>query len=169
MASIAVSFAVLYLGNLLYGRFTVGEPLDKVFRQSPSVLSYTVLKRKPVTVVRVKLGDVPDLHETVSGLEDSAEEVLKGQDVKVVVEDSRDEALSDAYYSMHFHIQEALVTGRFSGMSAEVARLAKEAGLDRHRVFVGDSSVYVQLHLNGHYLYEVLPRPAEYRGSPTGV
>lgn len=169
VASIAVSFTVLYAVNLLYGKFTVGEPLDRVFKESPAVLSHAVVKREPVTVVRVKLAEVADLHEEVRALEDRAEGVLKGRDVRVVVEDTRDKALSDAYYSMHFYIQEALATGRFSDMADRVAMRAREAGLERYRVYVGDDNVYVQLHLNGHYLYEILPRRADQRDHSTGV
>ncbi len=169
VAGIAVSFSVLYLGNLLYSRFSVGEPLDKVFKQSPAVLSYTVAKRDPVIVVRVKLAEVQDLHKEVAGLQERAETVSRGRKVSVITEDARDEILSEAYYSIHFHIQEALATGGFSRMAGEIERLAREADLERYKVFVDDDSVYVQLHLNGHYLYEVLPRPVESRDPHVGV
>ncbi|NPV71321.1 MAG: hypothetical protein HPY55_11865 [Firmicutes bacterium] len=165
--AIVLSFAALYAGNLYYGKLTVGDPLERVFKETPSVLSFEIAKRQPVTVVRVTLADVPDLRHVVLSLEEKAAGVLRGQPVRIVVQDTRDQALSAAYYAMHFHIQEALVTGRFSDMSGKVAQVAEGAGLERHRVFIDERNVYVQLHLKGRYLYEVLPRQIGTR-SPAG-
>ena len=172
IAAVAVAtvltFTILYAGNAYYTKLTVGDPLERVFRDAPSVLSYQVDRSQPVTVVRVALRDVADLRQEVQSLEERAAGVLRGQAVKIVVQDTRDEALSAAYYAMHFHIQEALVTGRFSEMEAKVATVAVGAGLDRHRVFINERNVYVQLHHNGRYLYEVLPRQIGTRPSAGG-
>jgi hypothetical protein len=162
LAAVAVGvtagIAILYGAGALYGMLTVSSPLDRVFGESPSVVSHTIVARQPVMVVRVTLDEVDDLREEVRTLEERASSALRGQPVQIQVRDNRDAALAAAYHSMHFYIQEAVVTGRFSEMNERIASCARQAGLDKYKVFVDDDRVYVQLHLDGRHLYEIVSR-----------
>ena len=112
------------------------------------------------TTVNVKLGPVSDLRTTYTAITKGLEKVSKDP-IKIVVADDRDAALDQAYYRMHFAIQESLQRGTFTSAEVVVTREAATSQLKTARLYVDNDRVYLQLSDNDHYLYEVLDRPTE--------
>lgn len=76
------------------------------------------------------------------------------------IQDGRDEHLEEAYYRLHFAIEESIVTGRFRALASTFEEIAGEMGLAHHRIVVGSDSIFVELRAGDAYLYEVIRRPA---------
>ena len=154
---LVATVAALGLGQLLYHFQTVDRPLKAFLAGNPEVKSFNVQNGVDGTVIEVKLGPVSDLRSTYTELEKGLEKVSKAP-AKIVVTDDRDALLEQAYYKMHFAIQESLQRGTFTAAEDAVAREAAAAQLKTARLYVDSDRVYLQLADGDHYLYEVFGR-----------
>lgn len=165
VAAMLVTLGLLYCGQLGLKKVVVDDPIANLYRTSPDVVKYQMERTSAGITFRVKLREVKDLMVAYRTLEEQTANLMKGRPFRIVLEDERDEELSRAYYRIHFSIQEALATGEFTKMAETVERLTGEMGIRYHRVYVDDRNVYVQIHANGRYLYEVVPRQPVGRAS----
>ncbi len=103
-------------------------------------------------------GDVR-LEEVYEEVERRSAERLGSSFGRLLLRDRRTPELIDGFYRIHYALQEAMVTGRFSEMARQVDQILSEAGFEKYRIFVGERHVFVQIHSpSGGYLYEALPR-----------
>lgn len=166
--SSVIAFGALYGANLWLVNRTVTKPLDRALRQVPGVTDVRVVEDSGKLLVDIKLGVVQDLKATYSQLSRQARDLSGRKKYEIVIEDKRDARLEEAYYQIHFDLQQAIATGCFSQMAEAIGRKAISLGLDRYRVFVDASNIYVQLHSGASYLYEIVPRPADEAASREG-
>lgn len=157
---LVATVAGLGVGQVLYRLQTVDRPLKAFLVGVPEVKSFNVQRDAEGTTIEVKLGPVSDLRTTYSTIVKGLEKVSKSP-TKVVVTDNRDSALDQAYYRMHFSIQESLQRGTFTAAEDAVSREAAAAQLKTARLYVDNDRVYLQLSDGDHYLYEVLSRPTD--------
>lgn len=161
IGSVLVTFAVLFGGFALYRHQAVDGSVVRLYRELAGVQDVAIDAGSGPMTVTVTLGPDAQLASVYQELKSTADRVLGPGHYRLVLHDQRDDAVSKAYYAMHFSLQEANATGRFTAMAESVEKIAAEAGLTRHRVDVGDDYMYVTLEKDGQYLYEVLPRRQE--------
>lgn len=77
---------------------------------------------------------------------------------RVSVRDSRNERLERAYYEMHFDLQEALSTGRYSELRRATEEKAQALKVSPPRIWVEDGRIYLTLSDRNQVLYEVIER-----------
>lgn len=152
----AVTLGVLFGGQYVIRRERVTRPLYRHFQDIPGVQGFRVEERKGISHLYIRLGPVDNLQEVYLELEKRALEIMDPGSFEMHLEDRRDGDLEEAYYRLHYYLQEALATGRFSTMAREVER--ETAGLDRHRLYVDQRYIFLQLHRGDKYLYAVVPR-----------
>lgn len=109
--------------------------------------------------VRALLSADVRLEEAYGSLEELARTNLGSAFGGLVIEDRRSAELEEAYYHVHFAVQEGISTGHFNRMAEVIEGRLAEMGISGHRVYVADEYVFVQLHDGGAYLYEAVPRP----------
>jgi len=152
-------FLALWEGNIWIQERTVMQPLERSLKSLSGVTDVTCQESSSQVTVSVRLASVPDLFSTYSDIEKTVKRFLGKKSFVIQLQDHRTPALEEAYYNIHFDVQEAIATGGFARMADAVSKKVKAMGLDRYRIFVGPMSVYVQLHQGGDYLYEIVPRP----------
>jgi hypothetical protein len=163
--TLVLGLALLFGVRWLYQDQALNRPLEQAVRSVPGVTDVSLGQQGDTIVVRVKAGDVPRLEELVASLWRSITAVEGRQNVRLQISDTRSEALQDAYYRLHFFLQEAVATGQYSTLPDRTAGIAEASGVTRHRVFVGPDYVYLQLHQGQSALYEIVPRDPERFGS----
>lgn len=162
IGSVLVTFAVLFGGFALYRHQAVDGSIVREYRNQPGVHDVTIDGATGgVMTVTVSLGPEAELARLYNHLQDTADRLLGPGRYRLVLQDQRGQDVSAAFYEMHFSLQEANATGRFTAMAEAVRQIAADAGLTHHRVDVGDDYIYVTLEKDGQYLYEVLPRRKE--------
>lgn len=170
MVIIAIAFAVTVsfgLGALkLVHAERVRKPVMAELKQVPGVSDVNLSDRDGLTDVEVKLASVPDFRKSYRGIESTLRGILGDRMGRVSVSDRRTAAVEEAFYRMHFSLEEGVATGRFTAMELQIDAIARSASLDRYRVFVEPERVLVQLHKGEGYLYEVVPRSSP--GSSSG-
>lgn len=145
-------------------RQQIVNPLTAEFQRVPGVKGATLEKRGGTTDVVIDIGVVDDLAQSYDALLTIAQDGLGDRLGEVRLADRRNAALSNAYYHLHFAIQEAIATGRFTELEQRAGEIAAQAGLDRQRIRITARYIAVQLHDGDHYLYEIVPRPATQGG-----
>jgi len=158
--ALVVTLGLLFGARWLYHRRTVSEPLAQAVGAVEGVQEVKVVQENDRLIVRARVGPTPRLEELVASIGRSLEQARVPEQVELVLSDTRTPELEAAFYDLHFFLQEAVTTGRYSELPARVNGLAEEGRVDRGRVFVSTDCVYVQLELGGSCLYEVIPRPA---------
>lgn len=172
---VAAFLAVVALGvggHRLYYELRVADPVASLASELPGVRAVEIAPAAGgMKDVVIELEDDVRLEEVYEEVERRAEERLGTSFGRLVLRDRRTPELLDGFYRIHFALQEAIVTGRFSHMAQEVDEALEEAGFEKYRIFVGDRHVFVQIHApTGGYLYEALPRarPAARAGGEGG-
>lgn len=161
ITSVLATFAVLFGAFALYRHQAVDGSVVRQYEQVAGVEDVVLETGGGLTDVIVTLGPGADLAAVYRELVEAGDRVLGQGRYRLTLRDQRDEAVSEAFYRMHFSLQEANATGRFTEMARAVDDIAEMAALTRYRVEVGDNHIFVTLEKDGQYLYEVLPRRQE--------
>lgn len=145
----------------LYTFTRIDQPLARFLSAREEVKSFEVRQMGGRVVVRVTLGPVANLRETYVDLEKGIAAIFGARPFAIEVVDNRTERLLRDYYELHYALQEALATGRFTEMERKVAQAAQRGGLTRAAVYVDTDYLYIQLQRGDRYLYELVPRHAD--------
>lgn len=158
--ALAVTLLVLFGGQTIWHTFAVAKPLDNAFEGIDGIQSVAWNKEKSdkaAVVLQVSLDHVTNLQTTYTDIQERAKNILGKSTFRIVIRDSRNPELEQVYHEMHFHIQEAIATGRFGNMAEHVKEKALEAGIDA-QISVDAYNVYLQLSQGDANLYRVIPR-----------
>lgn len=167
--ALAAGMVLLFGLQRMYQFSQVDKPLKTFFARQAEVKSYAIGEKGGDLRISVVLGPVANLRETYVTIEEGAKDILGGRPFELDIRDNRDAQLLDDFYRLHYDLEEALATGEFTAMSADLKRKEKEMGLGL-KVFVDSRYLYVQLMRGDRYLYEILPRTDAGQTPPvTGV
>lgn len=167
VASLLVTLGVLVAGSYAVRAATQDGPLGAFLSDQPAVRSFRIeASGAGGRRITVALGDVPDLGQAYRDLDAGIERALGNRPYTLVVRDRRTPALAEVFYRVNPLVQEALATGKYANLVAQVESRALGRGADRVRVSLDGERVYVQLHAGADYLYEVLRRPDAVRPVP---
>lgn len=166
--TLVVTLVFLFGARWVYQRQALDRPLEAAVLAVPGVEEVVVGQRGDALVVRVRAGETPRLEDFVADLWRAIDRVQGGAGVELEISDSRTERLENVYHDLHFHVQEAVATGRYSELPARLEEVSAGTGLTRGRIFVGPDYVYLQLHQEEARLYEIIPRRAAGPSHPAG-
>ncbi len=152
-----LTLAILSLGYSAYLKMEVVGPLQRALERDVDVRNVGVRSKNGVTVLELELGKVDDLPRTYTRLREAAEEKL-GDAFRLEIADSRDEELEDAYYSVHYYLEEASVRGNFGEMIDSCRGLLKDQGLEDYKISLDEGHIFIQMAHGDNYLYAVLAR-----------
>lgn len=157
--AVALTLAALAGGQIVWQKFVVAQPMDKLFNGIEGVTkaSWEEGKKDDIVQIYITLADVKNLAKTHSAISDGAKRILGTRPYKINIEDSRTAELEQIYYNVHYHIQEAIFTGNFSAMAERVQKLSAEAGVTT-QIYVEGKVVYVQMTKNDAQMYVVVTR-----------
>lgn len=158
--ALALTLGLLFGGRWLYESQALSRPLEAVVAGVPGVTDVTLADQGGRFVIHVRLGQAQKLEDVVAQLWRAIDTVDEQAPVELRVSDLRNQAVENAYYDFHFHLQEAVATGRYADLPARLAEVAAANRLTYERVYVGPEYVFVQLHQGEAALYEILPRPS---------
>jgi hypothetical protein len=154
-----LTLAAALLGQRFFYQQRVADPLQASLSAVPGVEKATVQNNNGKRVIDLQLQDNANLWSVYSTVNQLGQQNLGATFAGVVVKDNRDNALTDSFYRMHFHVQQAIATGLFTNMAAGIDAIAQQDKLSDHKVFVDEANVYIQLKNGDHHLYEVIARP----------
>lgn len=169
IVALALTLGFLFGARWLYENQSLARPLEEALRAVRGVSDVALKDESAGLLVKVRVGDVPQLETLVSDIWQAVDSVGPSGNVNLELTDSRTQALQDVYYNFHFFLQEAMATGRYSELPARLKEVASAGGVDRYRVFVAPDYVYLQLHQGDANLYEIIPRQAEPAPEPDGA
>lgn len=150
--------ALLFGGNFVYQRYATENPLYAAVLAQPGVKDFAVSESGSGYTLEIKIGPVSDLQSTIETVVLMIEAAGKTPITAINVTDNASRELSEAYYEMHFTLEEAATRGNFTQMKERVDTIAREAGVDIVRIQVADNQLYVQLCQDSHYLYRIINR-----------
>ena len=157
--AVILTLAVLMGGQAAWNKYFVAQPLDKVFTGIDGVQksSWEEGKKDDAVQIYITLANAANFAKTYGAIAEGAKGVLGAKPFRIRLTDSRTPELEQFYYKAHYHLQEAIQTGRFSDMADRVQALAREAGVTA-RIYVESKAVYVQLEKDGAQMYVVVTR-----------
>lgn len=163
--ALVATLLILFAGQAVWHTFAVAKPLDKAFEGIDGVQSVAWDKEKEdkAVTLRVTLGNTDNLQTTYTTIEERAKSVLGKAVFQITIHDSRSPVLEQVYHQMHYHIQEAALTGHFGEMADKISDIALKAGVES-RVSVDAKNIYLQLAKDRVNLYTVVPRATNLLG-----
>ena len=157
--AVLLTLAVLTGGQMLWQKFTVVQPMDKLFQGIDGVTksSWEEGKKDDTVQIYITLAETKNFPKTYSAIHDGAKRILGSRPFRVNIADSRTDELDQFYHKIHYQLYEAMFTGNFSLMAEKIQKLADGAGITA-RVYVEAKSVYVQLTKGQNELYAAVTR-----------
>lgn len=161
--------ALALAGQGLYEERWVWQPLTIEMERVAGVEQVEIDHEQQPPMIEVRLQANVDLPQVYRRLESVASRRLgpatNGGVAKyaIAISDQRTPQLMSAYDHLRFAVEEAIATGRFTGLTVSVARAKEEAGLSQAEVWVDRENVYLHLKDAKGWLYAVVPRS---RGTP---
>lgn len=152
----AVVAGLLFGLGSVYRWRAVDRPLADALEEHPAVLAVSMDAAGGSLVARVELEDVPNLRETYLELQDRLDEAGGGGRVKLELVDRRTPRLMDDYYALHYYVMEAAARGTYPAMARAIEEEASARGINRTGFFVDPERIYVQIHREDGYLYEIV-------------
>lgn len=165
--SLLLGMGALWGAQWVFNSYSYDRPLTKVMEENSDVVSYEINDKGPVLEVNLKLGKVDNLQESYDKLSGSIRDVTGRRSVKITVRDDRDATLEGIYYKTRLAAFEALERGNFLEMESFISKKAAAEGA-RAKVFLDHDRMYIQMDLNGKYLYEIIPRYGQAGPLPGG-
>ena len=157
--AVVLTLAALTGGQMVWQKFTVVQPMDKLFQGIDGVTkaSWEEGKKDDVVQIYIALAETKHFPKTYSAVHDGAKRILGSRPFKVNIADSRTDELERFYYTIHYQLHEAIFTGNFSLMAEKIQKLSDGAGVTA-RIYVEAKTVYVHLTKDQHELYAVVTR-----------
>jgi hypothetical protein len=153
-----LSLAVLSLGYYVYNSYGVTKPLERVLSSNPDVVSLELNRDGKIVEVTAKLNQVEDLKNTYDKIDSLLRQTLGDGTFKLTIEDTRNAELEEAYYAIHYYIEEASQNGSFGDMITSSREILASLGIDDYRIIVDKERLFVQIQEDQSYLYEIVDR-----------
>ncbi len=152
-----ISLALLLFGqHLLFNNHTLRN-WEARFTDIPGVAAAAVDSTPRGLTLTLKLAGDVEFRETFHQLLDLAVEAGVSP-AAIILEDTRGPVLSQAFYDIHYAVEEGLATGRFQLMADTVRRALAVRGIDDYQLWVDQQFVYLEMHYGSEHLYHVFPR-----------
>ncbi len=159
-----VLVAFLFLISVFYGfqfyqqKQVVEEPLTQLFAEKKEIKDVEISQQGDTLEIVLELEYVDNLREHESIINKEVSEIMGNRKYQVTLVDFRNKQLEEIFYRVHYHLQEAAVTGNFVEMSERVGEIMSGYNVDDYRLIVGEDKIYFQVKQSGHYLFEIVSR-----------
>ncbi len=167
--TLVLTLAVLFGSQLLWNKYAVANPINKMFQNINGVESVTVGrlneqgKNNEKIKIYVKLNKVSDLQSLYGEIIDGLRQIDGGKKYDIVIQDTRTPELEQFYYTIHYYIQEAIFTGNFAAMADHINAKASSAGVEV-QIYVDIKNIYVKMTQGTAEMYVVVTRDGNNQG-----
>ena len=124
-----VILALMLGGQWYYGKRVVARNLKNTLLQNKYVNNVEIAKEQEKVIITLSLKDVDNLQEVYHDIYSIAERQMKGRPFTLVIANKPNSKINNLYNeNLQFIIYEALQTGKYTDMKAELDKL-QHAGL----------------------------------------
>jgi len=156
LTAFLVTVGVLCGGQIIAAKLKVNDPLLKEIGTVKAIRNFTVKPMEQGLVIDLTLLKTPDLQATLDFVKDKTEFYHKKKVVAFNIIDHSDQRLRKLRYELSFYIEEALASGEYVKLKAELDSLAAPGVVSR--VYLSKDFLYLQLEAGHDYLYRAIPR-----------
>ena len=149
--------AIFWGANYLRQKQFVEEPLLQALENMAEVEQVTLGRKGKSLEIRLqvrKLEDYPRFHRMV---EEAVSDLYRGH-YSLNLDEAPDPAIEAAYGKIHLAVFEAMDRGNYVDMGSYVTETGTHYGLDRCRVEILETHVYLTLENGEAFLYRRFPR-----------
>lgn len=152
-----LTLVILVVGNMVYQKYYMNEPLFKLYQKTKVVQNYHVDGQGRVKKVLVEMKKTNNLQKSYNELLNGTVQVLGSSEITLELKDKRNDKLEKIYYDSQLIIYEALLKGNFIEMAQGIKKQANSAGVEAE-ISIDKNNIYLQLIQGENYLYEIIPR-----------
>lgn len=152
-----LTVAILYAGQSMWQQYVVVKPLDKLVYTIQGVENVQIDDKVSQLTLAVTLKDVTNLPQVYTKLLQATKDIAGSKKMTIMIHDNRSPELERFYTSIHYYVQEAIVTGHFGTMAETIQAQAQSQAVTAN-VWVDSKYIYLQFTQNGAQLYEIIAR-----------
>jgi len=157
---------ILVGGQIAYGRFFVERPLLNELQSIPGVTTAKLEKTPAGHDIVLQISAVGNLPSVYQQAKDVARRNLSPDSFTLKIVDNRTPLLTELYWQMQIHIEEAVVQGNFATVAERISDLAATKGVSEN-FYVDEECIYLELYQDETYLYAVRHRVPPQRRTVT--
>lgn len=162
MLSFVLSLGLLLAGWLVYQEFGVIKPMYKEILAIPGVRGTEIANEQGRLSVTVDIGEV----DRIQPFYQEIKKILPdGSLYDLTFSDRRNAYLSGLWRENRFAVEEAAAKSNLTEMQQLIEANVSREAVDYWLLEVDGENIYFQVHDDGYYLYEVVPRTDKARVS----
>lgn len=159
---IAILALILSLGALLaafylYKEWGIKEPIVNEIKTIESVHDVNIEDKGQKYEIEVHLNKASDIQKPYQAIVEKVEASLPPEDYHLVIKDQRNASLQTMFNKLQPAIYEALANNQYIWLDEEIARQLQKTNM-KHRIFIDQEHLYLQIIDGNSYLYEIINR-----------
>lgn len=162
LLSALLGLALLWGGRLSYWRLGYEQPLARMLKQRPDIISYTLQQQGNQLVVEVLPRRLDNLSHFYNSLTRDIQKTVGQKPFRLVLQDRRDPVLQDLWPAARLAMEEAVQRGNYVEMAALIRQQAGAREV-RAELLVDEARLYLQMYHRDAYLYDIVSRPSQTR------
>jgi len=155
--SLLAGMAFIFGAQWLYQKYSFEQPLNAALNRNKAVDSFQVSNEGRLLRVSVMINYNAGLMEAYEEIRRELAGAAGGRPVQLVLNDSRDDTLKQAWYNSQYAVYQAVSQGSYQDMAAVVNREAGTLGAEAE-IYINQENIFIRLKHQGHTLDEVIPR-----------
>jgi len=160
-----VTLGVAMAGYSLYNRYLVEKPVQEEMSRVPGVQEVEINRENHKVTVTVTLEDMEDFAPSYRDVDKLAKERFGEGNYSLEIKDTRNQELEEVYRGLQLYLYQGIANNSFLWLNQEINKVAREHQL-KYKLSVDEDNLYLQLHKQGHYLYEVIKRGEDNSSEP---
>ncbi|MGQ9557526.1 MAG: hypothetical protein ACUVTU_06195 [Desulfurispora sp.] len=162
LLSALLGLALLWGGRFSYWRLGYEQPLARMLKQRPDIISYTLQQQGNQLVVEVLPRRLDNLPRFYNSLSRDIQKTVGQKPFLLVLQDRRDPVLQDLWPAARLAMEEAVQRGNYVEMAALIRQQAGAREV-RAELLVDEARLYLQMYHREAYLYDIVFRPSQTR------
>ncbi|MEN6326888.1 MAG: hypothetical protein ABFD18_11865 [Syntrophomonas sp.] len=159
---IAILALILSLGALLaafylYKEWGIKEPIVNEIKTIESVHDVKIEEKGQKYEIQVHLNKASDIQKPYQVIVEKVEASLAPEDYQLIIKDQRNARLQTMFNDLQPAIYEALANNQFIWLDEEIAKQLQKTNM-KHRIFIDEEHLYLQIIDGNSYLYEIINR-----------
>lgn len=157
LIALILSLGALLAAFYLYKEWGIKEPIANEIKTVESVHDVTIAEKGQKYEIEVHLNKASDIQKPYQEIVKKIEVSLAPEDYEMVIKDQRNASLQTMFNNLQPAIYEALANNQFIWLDEEIGKQLQKTNM-KHRIFIDEEHLYLQIIDDNSYLYEIINR-----------
>lgn len=155
--TVILTVAFLFGGYSVYKVYAIEKPVKTKLSSLQPVSEVSMARENKTYEIRIKLESVENLQSAYNNIEKVLNQRLAENTYDLQIIDNSNEKITDLFSELQPAVQQAAAQSEFVWLDEQLKEKCSQMQLES-KLWVDEDKIFVQIHDEDHYLYEVIKR-----------